>query len=49
VTEFGPGWQEFLECLERYFDGRDLAPDAQRRARVSELEVAYRALLSAQR
>jgi uncharacterized protein YndB with AHSA1/START domain len=20
VSEFGPGWQQFLECLERYFD-----------------------------
>jgi uncharacterized protein YndB with AHSA1/START domain len=47
VTEFGSGWQEFLECLERYLEGRGLAADAQRRARVTELEEAYRALMAA--
>jgi uncharacterized protein YndB with AHSA1/START domain len=47
VTEFGPGWQEFVECLERYLEGQGLAPDEQRRMRVTELEAVYRTLIEA--
>jgi uncharacterized protein YndB with AHSA1/START domain len=49
VPEFGPGWQEFLECLERYCAGRGLAAHAQRHARVAELAEAYRALMARRR